>query len=115
MWIGLAVGYVKGYFVSWFLILTSVLVPVVIAGRAHSRYLDRLQADPERQLMSGIRFENPFQCPIAHAARPSRLAFGGFSPSSGKANQVLGIEHKCPSNVPVLFAGAPPEASETYN
>lgn len=44
--------------VGWFLFFaSSVLVAVVVAGRAHSRYLDALQADPERQLMLGICFE----------------------------------------------------------
>jgi len=51
-------GYAKEMkLVSWLLFLASVLAPAVLAGRAHSRYLDGLQADPERQLMLGISFQ----------------------------------------------------------
>ena len=44
---------------DWLLLLSSVLILVVVAGRAHSRYLDDLEADPERQLLLGISFEQP--------------------------------------------------------
>lgn len=69
MWAGFGLGHAKGYSVSWLLIFAFVLVSVVIAGRAHSRYLDGLQADPERQLMSGISFERsgPMR-PLRHRA-----------------------------------------------
>ncbi|MCG2673110.1 hypothetical protein ACFPFP_40215 [Bradyrhizobium sp. GCM10023182] len=54
---------------SWFLILAFVLISMVVAGRAHSRYLDGLQADPERQLMSGISFEQSISVrPLRHRA-----------------------------------------------
>jgi len=52
----------------WLLILVAVFVAaVVFAGRAHSRYLDRLEADPERQLMLGIGFEQSSE-PRRHRA-----------------------------------------------
>lgn len=41
----------------WLLFSAAIFLPVVLAGRAHSRYLDKLQADPERQLMLGVSFE----------------------------------------------------------
>ncbi|OKO68220.1 hypothetical protein AC630_39175 [Bradyrhizobium sp. AS23.2] len=41
----------------WLLFPAVILLLVVLAGRAHSRYLDKLQADPERQLMLGVSFE----------------------------------------------------------
>jgi hypothetical protein len=43
--------------VIWFLITAAILLLIVLAGRVHSQYLDRLQADPEHQLMLGVSFE----------------------------------------------------------
>jgi hypothetical protein len=42
--------------VVWLLFPLAILLLAVLAGRAHSRYLDELQADPERQLMLGVSF-----------------------------------------------------------
>ena len=50
-------GRVKECDVVWLLFSLAIVSPVVLAGRAHSHHLDRLQADPVRQLMLGLSFE----------------------------------------------------------
>jgi len=43
--------------VVWLLFSLAILLLAVFAGRAHSRYLDELQSDSERQLVMGASFE----------------------------------------------------------
>jgi len=50
-------GRVKECDVVWLLFSLAIVSLVVLAGRAHSHHLDRLQADPVRQLMLGLSFE----------------------------------------------------------
>ncbi len=76
--------HVKDYVVSWFLFPAAILLLIILAGRAHTRYLDRLQADPERQLMLGVSFAICSD----EAVPPPRAA------STGDAGSQLNLERR---------------------
>ena len=66
---------------AWLLFSFATVLLVVVAGRAHSRYLDGLEADPERQLMLGVSFEKPSPWTRPVTARD----YGGLRKISAKA------------------------------
>ncbi|MDN3274160.1 hypothetical protein QWJ07_07900 [Frankia sp. RB7] len=60
-------GDAKEYTMTWFLLPAAILLLIVLTGRTHTRYLNKLQADPQRQLMLGVSFERSVPTgPVRH-------------------------------------------------